>query len=83
MESRSHAFGLGGASDFSMKWVPKPGYSTVGENAISPTAARRVYIRPVEVFSMVAFIVVCGAVLGSFLTMALTARFALQLIVDR
>ena len=83
MESRSHAFGLGGASDFSMKWEPKPGYSTVGENATGPTAARRVYIRPVEVFSMAAFIGVCVAVLGSIVTLTLTARFALQLIVDR
>lgn len=32
---------------------------------------------------MVAFIVVCMAVLGSILTMSLIAKFALQLIVDR
>jgi hypothetical protein len=82
VESRSHGFGLGGASDFSLKWEPKPGYSTVGENAVSPTAARRVYIRPVEVFSMVVFVVVCIAVLGAVLTMMLAVRFTLQSALD-
>jgi hypothetical protein len=82
VESRSRSFGLGGASDFSLKWEPKVGYSTVGENAVSSMAARRVYVRPVEVFSMVAFIVVCTAALGSVLTAILIARFTLRLMMD-
>jgi hypothetical protein len=41
-----------------------------------------VYVRPVEVFSMVAFIVVCTAALGSVLTAILIARFTLRLMMD-
>lgn len=81
MESRSHNFGLGGASDFAMKWEPKPGYSTVGEKATKPPKERRVRIvRWVEVFSMIAFVVVCTvAGLAALLAVRLTCA-VLQLV---
>jgi hypothetical protein len=66
-----------------MKWEPKPGYSTVGEKATKPTKELWVSIRPVEAFSMVAFVVVCVAALSSVFAVISMARFMSRLIAGK
>lgn len=55
-----------------MKWEPKAGNSTTGkEDAARPAATRRVFVRPVEAFSMAVFLMVCLAGLSFVLFVAL------------
>ena len=67
MEGRSHNFGLGGASDFSLKWVPQYDRSVGREDAPKQPLRRGLMFRPIEAISMTAFILACSVLSGSAL----------------
>lgn len=55
-----------------MKWEPKAGNSTTGkEDATRSAATSKVFVRPVEAFSMAVFLMVCLAGLSFVMTVAL------------
>lgn len=55
-----------------MKWEPKAGNSTTGkEDAVSPAATRKLFVRSVEAFSMAVFLMVCFVGLSFVLIVAL------------
>jgi hypothetical protein len=73
VEGRNHKFGLGGASDFSLKWVPQYERSVGKEDAPKQALGRGLRFRTVEAISMAAFVGVCSVLSG--LALAVVAVF--------
>lgn len=77
MEGCSHKFGLGGANDFSLEWVPHHGRSDGKDDAQKQSVERWLRFRLVEVTSMVAFVGVCS--MSSGFALAVVALYFLLL----